>query len=217
MERLPISSVFRGQVSPRDRDVVEARYVAAYTVWLRFRDGRSGEIDLGAHLEGEIFEPLRDVARFRRCYVHPESCTLAWAGGADFAPEFLYARVTSTRRSRVGSFGSDVARRFAAVRGRLVGLVAPRSPSVWPVPEISRFFGIVIHMFRADHAPPHFHAIYGDFALTMTIQTGESRGDFPPRALRFVREWTELHRAELLANWQLASDARPLRPIAPLE
>jgi len=80
-----------------DYHIVEARYVAGHTVWLRFRDGTSGEIDLAAALHGPVFEPLRDPAVFSRFYVHPEFHTLAWPNGADFAPEFLRENVRITR------------------------------------------------------------------------------------------------------------------------
>jgi hypothetical protein len=85
------------------------------------------------------------------------------------------------------------------------------------VPEISRFLGIVIRMFYRDHAPPHFHARYGDSEVVVEIGTGIVDGRFPPRALRQVLEWAELHRSELLEDWDLAAAGEPLRPIAPLE
>ena len=69
--------------------IVEARYVSAYTVWVRFDDGAEGEIDLSAELHGEVFQPLRNVDYFRAFSVHPELKTLVWPNGADFAPEFL--------------------------------------------------------------------------------------------------------------------------------
>ena len=71
--------------------VVEARYVRDYVVWLRFSDGASGEVDLASELEGEVFEPLRDLDRFRRFSVRCH--TVTWENGADFAPEFLRQRV----------------------------------------------------------------------------------------------------------------------------
>ena len=73
-----------------DYDVLEARWVGGYTLRLRFRDGTAGDIDLGPDLNGEVFEPLRDLNLFRRFYVHPEARTLYWPNGADFAPEFLH-------------------------------------------------------------------------------------------------------------------------------
>lgn len=85
------------------------------------------------------------------------------------------------------------------------------------MPEISRFLGIVIRMYYREHAPPHFHARYGDHEIVVEIETGRVRGDFPPRALQHVLEWRELRRAELAENWALAAQGNPLRPITPLE
>lgn len=79
-----------------DYHVIEARHVRDYIVWLRFRDGTSGELDLSAELEGPIFEPLRDVEAFRAFRIDPEFHTLAWANGADFAPEFLHDSIKVT-------------------------------------------------------------------------------------------------------------------------
>ena len=77
-------------------DVIEARYVRDYIIWLKFRDGTSGEIDLESELWGEVFEPLKDIAFFRQFSVHPEFETLVWPNGADFAPEFLHDNVRVT-------------------------------------------------------------------------------------------------------------------------
>jgi len=85
------------------------------------------------------------------------------------------------------------------------------------MPEISRFLGIVIAMFYRDHAPPHFHAVYGEFEITVGIETGVVQGEFPKRALRHVLEWADLHADELLRDWELARERRPLKEIAPLE
>ena len=71
--------------------IVEARHVAGHTLWLRFSDGAEGEVDLGAEIHGEMFEPLRDVRYFECFQVHPELKTVVWPNGADFAPEFLRA------------------------------------------------------------------------------------------------------------------------------
>lgn len=85
------------------------------------------------------------------------------------------------------------------------------------MPEISRFFGIVIIMFYNDHAPPHFHARYGrDGALISIRDLAVLRGSLPPRALGLVMEWATLHRHELLEDWELARALAPLKPIAPL-
>ena len=76
--------------------VLEARYVGGHVVWLRFRDGTAGEIDLEPALRGEVFEPLRDLAVFIQFTIHPLFHTLVWPNGADFAPEFLHDNVRVT-------------------------------------------------------------------------------------------------------------------------
>ena len=85
------------------------------------------------------------------------------------------------------------------------------------MPEISRFFGIVILMNYNDHAPPHFHAFYGDFHITVTIDAGIVAGEFPKRALSHVLEWAGLHKVELTHNWELARQGMPLNNVTPLE
>lgn len=68
-----------------------------------------------------------------------------------------------------------------------------------------------------DRAPPHFHAIYGEYHVTVEIETGLVDGRFPRRALQHVLEWHELHKQELRENWELSRNLKPLRPVAPLE
>ncbi|RRR75211.1 MAG: DUF4160 domain-containing protein [Candidatus Viridilinea halotolerans] len=85
------------------------------------------------------------------------------------------------------------------------------------MPRISTFFGIVIWMYYNDHQPPHFHATYGDQEAIILIGSGDVyQGYLSRRAIRLVQEWEELHRAELVANWELARNVQPLQPIAPL-
>jgi hypothetical protein len=70
-------------------NVVAARYLREYVVWLRFSDGVEGEADLAGELDGEVFEPLKDEATFAQLRLNPELRTITWPNGADFAPEFL--------------------------------------------------------------------------------------------------------------------------------
>jgi len=85
------------------------------------------------------------------------------------------------------------------------------------MPEISRFFGIVIRMFYNDHNPPHFHAFYGGDAALIDINTlSVFAGHLPPRALGLVIEWATLHERELLDNWERARAHEPPLAIAPL-
>jgi len=81
------------------------------------------------------------------------------------------------------------------------------------MPEISRFLGIVIFMNFNEHNPPHFHAKYGDFE----ISTGIVNGKFPKRALNLVIEWYEMHKDELLENWNSLISTGEFKKINPLE
>lgn len=76
--------------------IMEARYVDGYTIWLRFNDGVEGEVDLKDELWGTVFEPLKDLNRFRQFCVHPELHTIVWDNGADFSPEFLHSCIRTT-------------------------------------------------------------------------------------------------------------------------
>ncbi|GAB6067992.1 DUF4160 domain-containing protein [Methylothermus subterraneus] len=85
------------------------------------------------------------------------------------------------------------------------------------MPIVSRFLGIIITMYYNDHAPPHFHARYGDQEAAVAIDNGEIlAGRLPPRVLGLIQEWREVHRHELLENWHLASQHKILKPIEPL-
>ena len=73
------------------------------------------------------------------------------------------------------------------------------------MPEIARFYGIVIKMYfkQADHNPPHFHAISGDCMGAFDIQTGKMiEGDLPKRAIKMVQEWATKYRSELMTIWE---------------
>ena len=86
------------------------------------------------------------------------------------------------------------------------------------MPEISRFFGIIIRMYFGDHNPPHFHAIYQEDTAEYDINTLEMiRGNLPARAHALVLEWASLYRAELLEDWELAVEKKEIKKIAPLK
>jgi hypothetical protein len=85
------------------------------------------------------------------------------------------------------------------------------------MPELCRFYGIIIRMFWADHPPPHFHAIYGSHEALVEILTSEIiAGSLPLGAHSLVSQWVSLHRDELLEAWELARALQPLRKIEPL-
>lgn len=84
--------------------------------------------------------------------------------------------------------------------------------------ELSRFYGIVVFMVYDDHPPPHFHARYGDDAISVTLDAATRvDGRFPRRALSLVLDWVDRHRDELIENWYKAQRGEALTPVAPLE
>ena len=85
------------------------------------------------------------------------------------------------------------------------------------MPELSRFLGIVIYMYYRDHGPAHFHAEYGEHEAMIDIQKLElMEGYLPHRALGLVLDWAELHRSELMRNWELCQTKQAPNKIKPL-
>jgi hypothetical protein len=180
--------------------VTDVHHVRDYVLWLRFGDGVEGELDFDARLHGPIFGPLRDVALFARAHI--EHGAVAWPNGADSAPEVLYERVLAAKGIPPQAIDDAWSAQLASIAS---------------MPEISRFFGIVISMLADDHSPPHFHAKYGEFGISMTIADGIPVGRCPVRVQRLVHEWWELHQAELMENWSRSHSGQPLEQIPPLE
>ncbi|MDD5773840.1 MAG: DUF4160 domain-containing protein [bacterium] len=85
------------------------------------------------------------------------------------------------------------------------------------MPEISRFLGIIISMYYNEHTPPHFHAKYGEFRASFSINELKLiEGDLPKRIISLVLEWAFLHREELLEDWELVERKDELKKIEPL-
>ena len=86
------------------------------------------------------------------------------------------------------------------------------------MPELSRFFGIIVRMYFSDHEPAHFHVFYGSFEALIEIESLRVfRGTIPRRAFALVVEWAILHRDELVEAWTCAQQGVVVQPIAPLE
>jgi len=85
------------------------------------------------------------------------------------------------------------------------------------MPELSRFFGIAIFINFNEHNPPHFHAKYGDFKIIVQIKTGIVEGKFPNKELKKVLEWYEIHKDELLQNWNSIIETGEFTKIEPLK
>lgn len=85
------------------------------------------------------------------------------------------------------------------------------------MPIISQFFGIVIQMFWDEHAPPHFHAKYGEFQAVVDIRKlVVMEGELPRRATALVLDWAEMHQAELIEDWDLCQAKQHPKAIRPL-
>ncbi len=85
------------------------------------------------------------------------------------------------------------------------------------MPEICRFYGIIIRMYHPDHPPPHFHAIYAEHEALIEIEPIRIyQGNLPPRAKSLVFEWAAIHQQILLANWNALRAGQSPRKIAPL-
>lgn len=180
--------------------VTAVRHVRDHVLWLEFSDGISGEADLGDALVGPVFEPLRDPRAFARVRLGAE--TIEWPNGADWAPESLHERVLAQISLRASSDDAGWMGESRQTGG---------------VPELSRFYGIVISMFYADHARPHFHARCGAESIAVEIDGDGIRGSFPPNRLPLVFEWRDLHREELRANWDRLRRGEAPVSIAPLD
>ncbi len=86
------------------------------------------------------------------------------------------------------------------------------------MPELSRFYGIIIRMFFKDHFPAHFHAFYQDSEAVISIEDGKIlNGKLPKRAQTMVEEWRKIHLNELTENWNLSRKPEPMYPIDPLD
>jgi len=87
------------------------------------------------------------------------------------------------------------------------------------MPEISRFFGIIIYMYGNDHRPPHFHAIYNEFHAIIEIENGEIlQGSLPSNQLKYVQVWANIHNNELIENFNcLRAEIQTFNKINPLQ
>lgn len=85
------------------------------------------------------------------------------------------------------------------------------------MPEISRFYGIVITINFREHMPPHFHARYAEHRASVLMSGSVIAGSLPPRALALVQDWATQHQAALMEDWERAQGQLPLVPIPPLD
>jgi len=82
-------------------EVIEARYIEGYSIWLKFSNGVSGEVNLENDLWGAVFEPLKDINEFKKFTLSKEPGTIVWENEADFAPEFLLDKIRQIETAKV--------------------------------------------------------------------------------------------------------------------
>ncbi len=86
------------------------------------------------------------------------------------------------------------------------------------MPEVSRFYGIIIALYYNEHNPPHFHVLYAEYKAEIDIRTLQIlKGEIPKRAKSLVLEWADEHREELMLAWELARQKQELNKIEPLK
>ena len=187
-------------------------FIRDHVVSVTFEDGSRRDINLGKYLHGGGWEEIRtDPARFREVAI--EDGALRWPNGADICPDVLYYDLPLAGRPMSKAAGIRLKRflespsRFEPSRRRWI-----------PPPGISWFDGITITMKFDRQGPPQFLARHENAEASFAIESLRVlKGNLPPRATGYVREWAEIHRDELSANWVRARRRQPLQPIARLE
>jgi hypothetical protein len=150
-------------------------------------DGKRGTLDLAK--EGALRHLDPSQARI-------DQGVLRWPDGTDVNPDWLHERLAAQSNDDAWR---DLHQQVATM------------------PEISRFFGIVIRMYYADHVRPHFHAVHGDQTLSVEIDGDGVHGSFPPSRLPLLFEWRDRHRDALRINWDRLRHGMAPLPIAPLD
>ena len=186
-------------VEPRD----------GYRIWLRYADGVEGEVNL-SHLVGKgVFAAWRHPDFFAGVHIAAGD-GIAWSEELDLCPDALYLQIT-------GKSPEDI---WPALKEQPEGLdrASCKDRTVTSIPEVSRFYGIVIRIHTEDHTPPHVHARYGEAEAAIGIRRFEVlHGRLPPTALGLVVEWMARHQDKLLAAWERAQRDGTSVKIAPLD
>lgn len=84
------------------------------------------------------------------------------------------------------------------------------------MPVISGFYGILIEIRYDDHNPPHFHAVYGEYKSAFDFDGNIIKGELPPKKAKMVSVWAEIHKEELITNWEMAKNGKEPYDIQPL-
>src|ERR1017187_10085732 len=162
-----------------------------------------------------------DGCQFRPVQMGLSGCVLSPVGSPRWSetPPQTAAVTAQSQRSRGPRGAGEAAAPGRCGRRRFPGAGrAEKVESREEMPEVTRFFRIVVRMYFRDHTPAHFHAEYGEYEALVEIDTlSILRGELPRRAMALVLEWAALHRQELRADWERARGGTPLESIAPLD
>jgi hypothetical protein len=206
--------------------VTHVTVLPGYRLFVRFIDGTEGEVDMSAQVNSPnagVFAELADPEAFSKAF--NDDGHVAWPTGQDLAPDAMHDALAANGRWVLGPFSpngpgaldwqptrcNDEDLNTSHVNTGLLD-------SEESMPEISRFFGIVILMHFNEHAPPHFHARYGSSKCSVDLQTLRvTAGHFPRRAMAMTLEWAAEYRKELMEDWELCANGQIPRKIPPLE
>ena len=206
--------------------VTRVTVLPGYRLFVRFIDGTEGEVDMSAQVnspDAGVFAELSDPEAFSKAFNNDGH--VAWPTGQDLAPDAMHDELAANGRWILGPFAASdpSALDWHPTRYEDDDTIAFQSNTGLPdseesIPEISRFFGIVILMHFNEHAPPHFHARYGSSKCSIDLQTlTVMAGQLPRRAMAMTMEWAAEHRKELMEDWELCAKGQTPRKIAPLE
>lgn len=206
--------------------VTHVTVLPGYRLFVRFIDGTQGEVDMSAQVNSPgagVFAELADPEAFSKAF--NDDGHVAWPTGQDLAPDAMHGELAANGSWILGPFPTTEpaaldwhATRCGAEDLNNLQVNTGLLDSEESMPEISRFFGIVILMHFNEHAPPHFHARYGSVKCAVDLQTLRvMTGQLPRRAMAMILEWAAEHRKELMENWELCANGQTPRKIPPLE
>lgn len=174
-----------------------------------FENGEIREVDFEKYLDRKamtsesMFRPLLDPEYFRTMQLHPEWNTIFWDNGIDLDPNVLYDFSESVKNMENIPSSKTEAKESKQT-----------APDV-----VSEFYGMAVSFLKDDSVTPHFYVRYNTQEVVLSIATGEViRGSIPKHGLRMVREWVNLHRKDLLSNFEESRKPSPqLIKIQPLD
>lgn len=188
---------------PPDLHPTEVEAREGHRLWLRYSDGTSGEVDLSDLAGKGVFRPWHDPTFFEAVRLDGHG-GIEWGEHLGLCGDALYLRL---RGLPEGGHSP-----------KLAGGLNTDASKGNSMPELCRFYGIVIQMFCSSHGPPRLQARYGSAEASLDIDTlGLLRGELPPRALSLVIEWASLHQDALWDAWHRWEHHEHPGKIAPLE